>query len=467
MSKVAVVITLSLFLISSTIAQGGSANGKTIVFTQPSSSPPFAYSDEAGQPRGIVIDYWNLWALRNNIKIQFVLEEFQDSLQKVKDGKAEVIAGILQSEEREKYLEFSDGFIDLKICLYVPQGIETKKLQDLKSLSIAIIRGHAAIDYIKNSYPHFNIVLFNNYEEMFKSLSDNETVFVSDYYTAKHYMTQNGSLGKYKFVKTLFNGSLRAAVRRGNTDMLALINDGMQKIDRGDIEKIYNAWFDHSPKFPDWLSKLVVGAGFSALILGLLSYIFVLRVQLKRKTTSLEDALERIKKKDETLDLLSRTDPLTGLSNRLDMYDKFKYHQSIFKRYGRCFSIVLCSIDDLKEFNAAYDMECGLKMIVEAANRLRVSLRRQDFVGRWSMEEFILLLPETDLDGGSKIAEKLRKEIQGRKFIYKGKEIPATMTFGVSVYDAGMPIDDCIKQADECLYIGKKSGSNMVVAFKP
>ncbi|KJU83845.1 diguanylate cyclase (GGDEF domain) [Candidatus Magnetobacterium bavaricum] len=440
---------------------------RAIVFTQPASSPPFAYVDRDGLPRGLVIDYWNLWAQRNNVKIEFVLAQLHESLQMVSQGRADVIGGIMRSEQNDKSLEFSEGFIDIKVCLYVPAAEEIAAVQDLKALTVAIVRDHAAIDYVKKKYPLFKIITFNGNDEMFKAVFGNNSYgFVSDFYTAKHYMTTTDTLSKYRVAKTLFTGSLMAGVRGGNTTMLTTLNDGMHKLDRRDIEGIYNKWIGDNPTIPDWFTRLLMGAGFAVLILGLVVYIFMLRLRLRAKTKGLKDAIEHIRDKDEVLELMVRSDRLTGLSNRLDIYDKLEYQQALFKRYHRCFCIVLCSIDEIKG-GVGCSKECRVNMLVEAANRLRSSVRKQDIVGRWSMDEFILLLPETDLEGGSNLAEKLRNVIAARKFLYKDNQLVVTMTFGVSVYNADMPIDDCIRQADECLYIARKSGSNTVVGFKP
>ncbi len=462
MLKRVVVWCVWCLLIAGAVGANVYAQQRTIVFAQPASSPPFAYVDKDGLPRGLVIDYWNLWAARNNVKVQFVLGELHESLRMVSQGRAEVVGGILRSSQREAFLEFSEGFLELKVCLYVPVGQAASNLQDLRGMHVAIVRDHVAIDYVKDKYPFLSISTFDNYEDMFNALSNNDTYgFVSDFYTAKHYMTRTDSIGKYRVARTLFTGRLMAAVRRGNTAMLTYINDGMKKIQRSEIEAICNVWIGENSAFPVWLPRLLVGGGFTALILGLIVYIFVLRVRLRVKTGGLKEAIERIRDRDETLELVVRSDRLTGLSNRLDVRDKFNYQQGLFKRYRRCFCIILCSIDDI--VSAACEQQCMDLMLVEVSRRLKAAVRGQDIVGRWSVEEFILILPETDLEGGSHIAEKLRKTIAEHKFVYKGCKIAITMTFGLSLYNTDMTIDDCIRQAGECLYIGKKSGSNMVV----
>jgi diguanylate cyclase (GGDEF)-like protein len=95
---------------------------------------------------------------------------------------------------------------------------------------------------------------------------------------------------------------------------------------------------------------------------------------------------------------------------------------------------------------------------------LKDNSRKQDIVSRWGGEEFIILLPETDLGNGAILAEKLRSKIEKETFVYHGTKIPITLSFGLSVYNKkGLKTDDVIKQADQCLYEAKNSGRNKVV----
>lgn len=164
------------------------------------------------------------------------------------------------------------------------------------------------------------------------------------------------------------------------------------------------------------------------------------------------------------LDMLARTDPLTGLSNRRDFIEKFQAEKNRFERKGIPFSLILCDIDDFKSFNDRFGHDCGDFILETIAGRIRAMVRKQDTVGRWGGEEFILLLPETPIEGGKKISEEIRKKIAKTTLLFNQYRLSITMTFGVSEFDMDTDIIPCIKEADDALYAGKQKGKNCVVA---
>ncbi len=93
------------------------------------------------------------------------------------------------------------------------------------------------------------------------------------------------------------------------------------------------------------------------------------------------------------------------------------------------------------------------------------TIRKQDIIGRWGGEEFMILLPRTELKEAKLICERIRKKIEAKPFQNDKITVNNSMTFGVSIYDNVMNIDNCINQADEALYEGKKRGKNCVVIY--
>ncbi|MCK4527984.1 GGDEF domain-containing protein [candidate division WOR-3 bacterium] len=177
--------------------------------------------------------------------------------------------------------------------------------------------------------------------------------------------------------------------------------------------------------------------------------------------------LYRLKiKMNKKLDILSRTDPLTKLSNRRDILEKIEMERIRFERYKRPFVLVLCDIDKFKNFNDKYGHNAGDSILASIARLMRETIRMQDSVCRWGGEEFLFLLPETNLEGGRILAEKIRNKIADNIYHQEKHKLMVYMTFGVSEYDKVMSIDDCIKQADNALYEGKKKGGNQVVVAK-
>ena len=164
---------------------------------------------------------------------------------------------------------------------------------------------------------------------------------------------------------------------------------------------------------------------------------------------------------------IAKTDPLTDLSNRRDMIEKMEHEQKRFGRNGKSFVLLMSDIDDFKKITDDNGHDCGDFILESLAKQMRTTVRKQDFTGRWGGEEFLMLLPETDIDGGFALADKIRKDIEGTSYVFNNIKLKLTMTFGVSVYDRPMDIDYCIKMADEALYIGKKQGKNCVIKTKP
>ncbi|MCD4796647.1 MAG: diguanylate cyclase [Candidatus Cloacimonetes bacterium] len=166
------------------------------------------------------------------------------------------------------------------------------------------------------------------------------------------------------------------------------------------------------------------------------------------------------------LELVAKTDPLTKLSNRRDIIEKIENEKKRFGRNGKHFVLIMADIDNFKSVNDRFGHDGG-DFILESISTLMISLvRQQDVVGRWGGEEFLLLLPETELEGGRALAEKIRKNISITPYIFNDKKIPITVTFGVSVYNKPMDIDLCIKYSDEAMYKGKRRGKNCVVTSK-
>lgn len=175
----------------------------------------------------------------------------------------------------------------------------------------------------------------------------------------------------------------------------------------------------------------------------------------------------KLEKANVRLEKISRKDPLTNISNRRDILEKIEYETIRFERNKKSFCIVMGDIDHFKSVNDTYGHECGDYVLKELVNAIVASIRKQDIVGRWGGEEFILLLPETQIDGGKVAAEKIRRKIAHKEFIYNNKRIPITITFGISEYSNDKDIDGCIKEADTALYKGKNKGRNRVEVFNP
>ena len=199
----------------------------------------------------------------------------------------------------------------------------------------------------------------------------------------------------------------------------------------------------------------------------LISLVVLVYSQYRMKSNSnnvIKEKNEALTKAYKRLQELAKADPLTGLLNRRAFMDVLEYERIRSERSGKPFALVMGDIDYFKSINDSYGHDYGDSVLNALASNMISSLRKQDTVCRWGGEEFIILLPETNLSGAQVAAEKIRKLISSEPHFYDGNAHTITMTFGVAEGNAVSDLEMCIKSADEAMYRGKAGGRNCVVA---
>lgn len=183
--------------------------------------------------------------------------------------------------------------------------------------------------------------------------------------------------------------------------------------------------------------------------------------------TELKRIKTELRKSNTKLHTLARTDSLTQLPNRRAILEKLEYEKLKFERSKDTFTIAMIDLDDFKFINDKHGHECGDFVLKQISNLMVDIVRKQDVVGRYGGEEFILLLPQTDVKGGLHIARLILQQIAKFPITYKDKEISLTATIGLSHYNnEDMTIISLIKSADKAMYKGKSQGKNKVLIAK-
>jgi diguanylate cyclase (GGDEF)-like protein len=159
-------------------------------------------------------------------------------------------------------------------------------------------------------------------------------------------------------------------------------------------------------------------------------------------------------------------DPLTGLRNRTLMMAELNDELQRAERDGRPCSIGLFDIDDFKALNDRYGHVIGDRMLVIAADRVLRRLRTYDRAYRYGGEEFLICLPDTDLNQAGAIAERLRTEIAGERIRTNGHTVGITVSGGLAPLSASATAEDAIVRADRALYAAKGAGRNRVAVWR-
>ncbi len=190
---------------------------------------------------------------------------------------------------------------------------------------------------------------------------------------------------------------------------------------------------------------------------------FFLNDALSGAIVVFHDISER-KRFEKELYRMSTTDTLTGLYNRRFMTESLTNIKNLVDRYSSTFSVVMIDIDRFKSINDTYGHETGDKVLIEVAKVLRETIRTADVVARWGGEEFLILLPNTNLQGATIVAEKIREQVLSLNIT----PTPSiSISAGVAQYTVGEKIKDLIARADLALYEAKTSGRNCVKAVGP
>ena len=162
------------------------------------------------------------------------------------------------------------------------------------------------------------------------------------------------------------------------------------------------------------------------------------------------------------LEVVARTDPLTGVDNRRAFVERAEEERARMQRSGRPASVVLGDVDHFKAFNDRHGHAVGDRVLRHVARLLEQAVREQDVLARWGGEEFVLLLPETTMEGAAVLAEKLRTTIAGAPVETGTGTVSLTMTFGVATAGPDDSVDQWIAAADRALYEGKAAGRDRV-----
>jgi diguanylate cyclase len=179
---------------------------------------------------------------------------------------------------------------------------------------------------------------------------------------------------------------------------------------------------------------------------------------------ALEDEIRRREELEVELKRQATTDPLTGLFNRRQYEMLFDRERERARRLGTKLSLCVLDLDHFKQVNDKYGHDLGDQVLKHIAALFTQRLRQSDIVGRFGGEEFIMLLPDTDLTQAEVVVNRMREHLLQSPLVTPEVTILLSATFGVTeVGAADKSIEDVIRRADKALYDGKQAGRNRVI----
>ncbi len=159
---------------------------------------------------------------------------------------------------------------------------------------------------------------------------------------------------------------------------------------------------------------------------------------------------------------LARIDSLTSLYNRRGFMALAEPIWSTAVRNARPLILIMLDLDDFKKVNDQYGHDAGDQVLVETAHLLAKVCRTGDILSRWGGEEFMLLMPETNLEDACIFAERVRRSIEAQQITTTKGSILITASFGIAARDQHLCLEELINEVDGYLYKSKHSGRNRV-----
>jgi diguanylate cyclase (GGDEF)-like protein len=161
----------------------------------------------------------------------------------------------------------------------------------------------------------------------------------------------------------------------------------------------------------------------------------------------------------------ARTDPLTGLRNRLSLPEDLQLLHSRSERYGLDYCLAMCDVDNFKSYNDTYGHQAGDAALKAVAAALAGQVRQSDGIYRYGGEEFLLLLPDQSRSGAKAVMERSLAAVENLGITHTGDPSGVlTISAGISAYRPGHRIgsEELLTEADTALYAAKTTGKNTV-----
>jgi len=254
--------------------------------------PPSWFRDADGTLQGMGPDYWRLWGKKLGVEVVFKTSTWQGSLDAVQNGEADFHSGMVSSDERKEIFDFaSTPTVDTEEFIYVRSDLNISVPSKLDNIPVWT-DGGISETILKEKFPELVLLNANGYSKIDEMIR-NKTVgaFVMDQSIAVYTLAKLDATGRYKKIYSVFKQPLYAAVKKGNSEILDLINDGHNMINTDEIEEINDQYIATRVQSPVWLNEHLVVIFVGAFIFFLILHSLFARAQIKRKTKALMHTL--------------------------------------------------------------------------------------------------------------------------------------------------------------------------------
>lgn len=406
---------------------------------------------ENGKHIGMTAEYLSIMEQKIGIPISLQpSQSWKESIAMAKARKCDIYSLAMETQERRSYMNFTKPY--LSIPLVVAAKTEEFFIADFSSLKekkLGVVRGYAFGEILRERYPEMTFIDVDSLHQGLEMVNQGELYGFIGTLVTIGYEFQRNFVGELKIIgKFDEKWELGIATRNDEPLLYSIFEKTILTITEKEKQDILNQWL--AIRYEKVVDYSHLWKWFIAL--AVISLFILYRYYL-------------LKKYNTQLEIISVTDKLTQIYNRVKLDEILEQQEALYQRYQHTYTIMLIDIDFFKRVNDQYGHQIGDQVLIEFSKILKDNIRNTDIIGRWGGEEFVLISPKTNLNEASILAEKLRNLIQDFSFSSADK---LTASFGLSerANKSILTLNDLISQADEALYTAKKEGRNRVIKYQ-
>ncbi|MES9844297.1 MAG: transporter substrate-binding domain-containing protein [Candidatus Sedimenticola sp. PURPLELP] len=262
-------LLLSLALLPGLSGAAPGVLPEKVVIACSTGSAPFHFTDQQGEPSGMFVDLWRLWAEKSSINIEFRCASWGETLRMMKEKRADIHAGLFYTEERDEYVQYSSELHKSDTHFFFHNSVfAVNKLEDLEPFVIGVIEGDLALTYLQKHLPKANLKLYSNNKALFDGIEKGEVrVFIKDTPIALYHLSRRGMMADFRHHTSipLYSNMFFSAVQEGNEILSNAIKKYMGEISRDERAAIVRKWTGVADQSTEDIVSIVMSGGYPPL----------------------------------------------------------------------------------------------------------------------------------------------------------------------------------------------------------
>jgi len=260
--------------------------------------PPYSFIDENGSLVGISIDYWREWEKKTGVRVDITGTDWIDAQKRMEAGEFDVIDTMFYTEERSRKYDFSKPYARIDVVIFFDKGISgITDVKSLQGIGVGVKSGDADVDFLHKNGVEY-LVEFKSYEDIIIAAKERRIrIFVIDKPPGIYFLLKHNLGDEFRYSEPLYYGEFHRAVKKGNKDLLSLIETGFDRMDESEKRSIEERWLgrDINGRNLNGYLKILLFAviTLSVMLAGIYVWVISLRRAVERRVEELRIEKER------------------------------------------------------------------------------------------------------------------------------------------------------------------------------